>query len=794
MASRNKNVREDILDNYDDQEQGIDIREILYKYLDHWKWFVLSLAVCIGIAFFYLKVTPPVYDVSTVIMIKDGQKGGNTLNELSLFEGMNMGQNSTDNEIEVLKSKSLIKNVVIDLGLYLKYKSVGLFKNLNLSASQTPVVAEISQTSLDLLNIPLIVKVDFSDTAAIKTEVNYGEERFSETFANFPIEMTTPVGNVSLTYRKELVREYNEVEIIISNPINVAKSYLGSLSVSATSKTTSIVRLNLKTTNPRLGEVFLNKLIEVYNYDAVEDKNRVANNTAKFIDDRIAIIDVELGSTERKIEDYKRKEGLTDITTDTKLFLEENSEYEKKRVEVETQLNLVKYLMEYVNNQRNDLALIPANVGLSDATLLLQINKYNDLVLERNRLLRTTSENNPVIKNLASTIEVLHKNVEASVESVYKGLLITKNDLDRQYKKYSSQISNAPTQEREFTEIARQQQIKSELFLMLLQKREENALTLAATTDRAKVIDETLADTNPVSPKKSFVFLLALLMGLGIPMFVIYLIDLFSIRFSSQADIEREKLTTLPILGDIPLYERKSNKFVLTKNDNSSIAEAFRILRTNIQFILNGPDKKVVLFTSTVPSEGKTFIAVNTAMSFALLNKKVLLVGLDIRNPRLKDYLNLDHKTGFTNYLSGAQDDIMKLIQQSSLHANLSVLTVGPVPPNPSEQLSKDLLDKAFTILREHFDYIIVDTAPVGLVTDTIILSRVADATMYICRANYSHKNNLRLAEGLKIERKLPNVSLVINGVNMQKKSYGRYGYGYGGHYGYGYGKNVQNK
>lgn len=416
----------------------------------------------------------------------------------------------------------------------------------------------------------------------------------------------------------------------IVNPLSVAKGYRSALSIEPTSKTTSVVTVSIKNTNKKRGEDFINKLVEIYNKNANNDKNEVAQNTARFIDERISVINQELGTTEQELESFKREAGLTDLSSDAQLAVSEQSAYEKLCVENDIQLNLIQYLSEYIQKPENATATLPANVGLNDETLSGLITQYNALILERNRLLRTSSETNPVVRRLESNIQDMRTGILTTIASVRKGLLITKADLDRQAGKYAGRISNAPTQERRFVSIQRQQEIKAGLYLMLLQKREENNIALAATANNAKIIDDALADDFPISPNKKIICLAALVLGFSIPVAIIYILNLLSYRIEGRADVER--LTNVSIIGDVPLNDSEDKHAIAVReNDNDIMAETFRSLRTNLLFILGDPDRKVILVTSTMSGEGKTFIASNLAVSLALLGKKVIIVGLDIR-------------------------------------------------------------------------------------------------------------------------------------------------------------------
>ena len=539
----------------------------------------------------------------------------------------------------------------------------------------------------------------------------------------------------------------------------------------------------------------------MYNRNTNNDKNEIAQKTAEFIDERIGIISKELGSTEANLESFKRDAGITDLTSEAQIALAGNAEYEKKSVENRTQISLVNDLRKYLRG--NEYEVLPSNVGLQDAALIGAIERYNEMLIERKRLLRTSTENNPAIVNLDTSIRAMKANVQATLEGTLQGLMITKESLDREASRYSRRISNAPGQERAYVSIARQQEIKAGLYLMLLQKREENAIALAATANNAKIIDEAIADDIPVSPKRSMIYLIALMLGVGIPVGIIYLIELTKFKIEGRADVE--KLTSVPVVGDIPLTDEKNDKngsIAVFENKNNLMSETFRNIRTNLQFMLDN-DQKVILVTSTVSGEGKSFVSSNLAISLSLLGKKVVIVGLDIRKPGLNKVFNLSSKEkGITQYLANPEMDLMSLIQQSDVNKNLYILPGGTVPPNPTELLARDGLDKAIEILKKNFDYVILDTAPIGMVTDTLLIGRVADLSAYVCRTDYTHKAEYTLINELYHEKKLPNLCTIINGVDLKRRKYGyyygygKYGkhYGYGKRYGYGYGYGQEKK
>lgn len=784
-------------------EEQVNIQELLFRYLIHWPWFVVSVIICLAVAWGYLRLTTPVYNISATVLIKDEKKGGsaNMSSELERMglDGFVSSSNNVDNEIEVLRSKSLAREVVNCLGLFVTYMDEDEFPVRELYRA-SPVLVSLTPQEADKLPDRMEVSMVLQPAGVMDVQITVGEKEYRKRFDNLPAVFPTDEGTVAFfanndtttSVRSENVAKERHITAFINRPISMAKGYANSLSIAPTSKTTSVVVISLKNSSTRRGMDFINKLLEMYNTNANNDKNEVAQKTAEFIDERIGIISKELGSTEQDLENFKRSAGITDLSSEAQIALTGNAEYEKKRVENQTQINLVMDLQRYMKG--NEYEVLPSNIGLQDAASADAINRYNQMLVERKRLLRTSTENNPTIVNLDTSIRAMRSNVQATLDATLKGLQITKDDLAREANRYSRRINDAPTQERQFVSIARQQEIKAGLYLMLLQKREENAITLAATANNAKIIDEALADNNPVSPKRMMIYLVALVFGVGIPVGIIYLIGLTKFKIEGRADVE--KLTLLPVVGDIPLADEKTGSIAVFENKNNLMSETFRNIRTNLQFMLeNG--KNVILMTSTVSGEGKSFISSNLAISLSLLGKKVVIVGLDIRKPGLNKVFNIPKKEhGITQFLTDPTTNLMDLVQPSDINKNLFILPGGTVPPNPTELLARDGLEKAIEILKQNFDYVILDTAPVGMVTDTLLIGRTADLSVYVCRADYTRKAEFTLINELAENNKLPNLCVVINGLDLQKKKYGyyygygKYGkyYGYGKRYGYGYG------
>lgn len=796
------------------KEKKVDIQEIFFKYLIHWPWIVGAVILCVIVAWIYLRMVTPVYNISATVLIKDDKKGGasSQLSELENLglDGMFSSSQNFDNELEVLRSKTLAKEVIQQLNLYVSYMDEDEFPARDMYKI-SPIQVSLTPQEADKLSDPMIVKMALQPQGGIDVVVTVGEIEYQKYFDKLPAIFPTNEGTLAFFQVPDSVLIMQERKIgtldiaektirhitaTINRPMTVAKGYCANLSIEPTSKTTSVAVISLKNSSLRRGQDFINTLLEMYNRNTNDDKNVVAQKTAEFIDERIGIISKELGNTEENLETFKRNAGITDLASDAQIALTGNAEYEKKRVENRTQISLIEDLRKYIN--RNEYEVLPANIGLQDAALTSSIERYNEMLVERIRLLRTSTESNPAIVNLDTSIRAMKVNVSATLDATLQGLLITKNDLDREASRFSRRISDAPGQERQFVSIARQQEIKAGLYLMLLQKREENAITLAATANNARIIDEAIADDNPISPKGKMIYLIALVLGVGVPVGIIYLLELTKFKIEGRSDVE--KLTSVPIIGDIPLTDEKQGAIAVFENQNNLMSETFRNIRTNLQFMPEN-DKKVILVTSTVSGEGKSFISANLAISLSLLGKKVVIVGLDIRKPGLNKVFNIPRKEiGITQYLANPEKNLMDLVQLSDVSKNLYILPGGTVPPNPTELLARDGLDKAIETLKKNFDYVILDTAPVGMVTDTLLIGRVADLSVYVCRADYTHKNEYTLINELAEKDKLPNLCTVINGLDLKRRKYGyyygygKYGkyYGYGKRYGYGYGYGEQ--
>ena len=772
------------------QEEDIQLRAILEKYLIHWQWFGLGVLLCLVAAFLYLRYSTPQYQASTTILVKDEKKGG-MLSELSAFADLGLGgsiKSNLDNEIEILKSRTLIERTVktLELNITMTVKGnvadVEIYKDtpikvnfINLKPSfytdgikleflkLTPNTFEL-KNGLEEVNSPIVSN---------KKEFRYGEI--------IPTRNGDMIVTKGIMSKKTIKEDERPINIVVSPLENIVASFQKRLVVNPISKTSSVVEVSIVDPVVKKAEVFLDQLIEIYNKDAAADKSFISESTSKFIANRLLLITQELDGVEKDVESFKTANKLTDIETEAKLFIEGSAEYNKKRVEMEIQLNMVASMLDFIKKSSYS-DLLPTNLISSKGDESSLMNSYNQLVLERNRILKSATAANPTVLKLDSQLASLKMNITESLRRLQSNLQIQKRDLKSQEGLLDNKIGDIPVQERQFRVIARQQKVKEELYLYLLQKREETAISLAATEPNARVIDAAKASKIPVSPKKNIIYLAALLLGLLIPFGILYVKELLDTKVKTRFDLTDK--FNIPFLGDVP-KSLTPNEMISSASRTSS-AEALRIVRTNLDFMLNQvPDGKAksIFMTSTILGEGKTFLSVNLAGIFALSGKKVLLIGMDIRRPKLNEYIGLPSLKGLTDYLSTKGAVIGDYINQLKGFEAFDVLLAGSIPPNPTEMLMSKKLDELFVQLKSEYDFILVDTAPVSLVSDTLIVAKHADTFVCVVRANHLDKRLLNIADSMHREGKLPNMAFLLNDTDVTKG----YGYGYGyGNYGYG--------
>ena len=816
LEEKNANLtgNEELLGAENDEQSWFSFQNIFATLILNWQWFLLTMFIFLCGAFIYLRYTTPTYSVSARVLIKEDKNSrrSNT-NMLASMQDLGFMTNSVglENEMEILQSNLLLRDAVMDMKLYVEYFHKGYVKRGLVYGTQ-PINVDLDSVSLNTLDQLLLDETHSMELSITRknqniivtgTLFNNGKSSgsFTKEIKKLPATCLTEYGR--LTFTKNMVAKADSLEgtwiVSIVPPMSVARKYLSAMSVAATSKQTDIAEITLKDANYKRGIDFLRALVVCYNRQANADKNEIAMLTEKFINERIEKINDELGSTESKLQNYKKANELIDLQMDATQSLQMTNQYSTKLTEATSQIQLLDYLREFVENPANQYNIIPSNVGMTDAASMALITNYNQCVQERNRFLQTASSHAPQVQTLTATLNQLQTSIHSALTQARRTAEIKRKSIQDEYIKYQSRIGRSPEQERVLTEIGRQQDVRSGLYLMLLQKREENSISLAATVDKGKLIDNPQFD-GLVSPKRAIILLAALVLGFALPLCVLFLLSFFRYRIEGREDVM--KLTTLPIVADVPVASdsvKTTAGIVVQANKNNQIDEIFRSLRTNIQFMMK-ENEKVILFTSSTSGEGKTFLAANLAVSFALLGKKVILCGLDIRKPALGKLFNLsDRKIGATALLvknSVTVEDVRSQVCASGVNDNLDLLLAGPTPPNPTELLARQNLEDTIEILKQQYDYIILDTAPVGLVSDTLQIAKFTNVSCYVCRADYTPKANIGVVNGLTKENKLPNTCIILNGVDMSKKKYGYY-YGYGkygkyGRYGYsryGYGK-----
>lgn len=778
----------------EEEKSSFDIKQIYTILVLNWKWFVLSIIICLGVAYIYLRYTTPIYQAQAKLLIKDETQSRNRGNSIMNTSNLGIISNSTgiDNEMEILSSCNLAQQAVTDLKLYVTYRHPGHIKDATLYRNQE-INVDMDLVHLKMLCAPIQLNITREGNNYHVTGTYYtpaGEntqevtsKNINRTFNRLPAMIGTRVGIITLTQNEyRTLADGQVLEVTLSSPVWAAGKYAGSLTVSQTSKTTTIAQLVLSDEFPQRAIDYLKQLAIVYNRQANEDKNLIAVRTEQFINNRLEKINAELGNTEGELENFKKRNQMVELKINASQAVSNADEFSKRLTEANTQLALLDELNKYMNEPNNNHQPIPSNVGLSDESATALINEYNRIALQRNQLLHSANETSPTVTPLTAQLDDLSSSIRRAMKQARTNMEIQRNSIASQANKYQGQIGETPEQERMLTQIGRQQEVKSGLYLMLLQKREENSISLAATADKGKLIDEPVF-SGKISPKSSIIMLIAFVLGIAIPAAILFLIQLFRYKIEGHDDVE--KLTTLPILADVAVASDSAKSkadIVVHENKNNLMEEIFRGLRTNLQFMLK-EDEKVIMFTSTQSGEGKTFTASNVAISFALLGKKAIILGLDIRKPRLAELFEIDdHHHGITPLLTkdhNTWQDIEAQIINSGVNKNLDILMAGPIPPNPAELIARHSLDDIMAQLREHYDYILIDTAPVGLVSDTLQISRIADATVYLCRADYTPKSSFDLINALNHDKKMPKMSIVLNGVDLSKKKYGYY-YGYG--------------
>ncbi|BAO76208.1 GumC family protein [Winogradskyella sp. PG-2] len=763
-------------------DQGEFIKKEIRKYLRYWIWFVFGLILSYSVAFLYLRYTPKVYKSSAKIKILNKTKGLEMPSSAFVFNRSNI---NLENEIEILKSYRIIEQVVKRIDLTQRFYEEGNVLTTEIDRLPFQFLRKIDNDSVrgsSSYNISITPDA-FEITVGNKTDLLvFTDFDTTKTTHNLPFEL-------SLNNKSKISDLQGKTYIVkFASASAVTKSLKGGVTINMVGKGSDLLQLNYSSQSIGKNERILNTLIDVFNEDGINDRQEISRRTIDFIEERFLLLAEELDSIEIGIKDFKQKNNLITVESDAELGLSQRTQSEEELFDVEGQLmlsDLLKETLSAPNNTKSDL--LPANIGLSNTSINGLVSNYNSLVFERDNLATSAGNNNPSVIILNERLSDLKSNINTSIASYKTQLEASKQQLIRKNRKFSSQVYSLPAKEKTILEIKRQQEIKQSLYLFLLQKREEAAINLAITEPSIKVVEYAISGGNPISPNSRSTYLLALVAGLLIPFGIIYALLLLDTKVKGREDVAQIS-SKVPIVGEIPKV-KSDNLIFKDPEDKSVLSEAFRILSSNVNYILpvkEGDKGKVIYCTSTIKGEGKTYISINLSLALSSINRKVLLIGADLRNPQIHSHIKQDkHKPGLSNYLHDVNYDWKDaLIQGFDKHSNHDIILSGSIPPNPAQLLTNGRFKKLIEEAKDVYDYIIVDTAPTILVTDTMLISQFVDATIYLVRANYTEKNLLNFSKDLLESGKLKNIAYVLNGVETNK-SYG-YGYNYGYNYGYG--------
>lgn len=757
-----------------DQKDYIDLKHILSKYGRYWYLFLISLLVCALFAFVYLYFTPYNYRVQSTILLKEVDSESNPLTGNSALGEINLlsMKHKIDNEIEVLKSISLIQRVFTELSLHATYHVERQFKTLEIYGSEVPIRLSFNKLHPTAFKRSITVRRKTTSTYELKEDDGavsthkYGEE------VSKPYGIFTVIAAQDTRTQEPIIIKFHDIT-------KLATEYNEKMVVETVNKKASVIRISVIESVPEKGKAIINKLFEVYQKEALADRNLIANTTIQFIDERLKFLTSELTDVEKDVEEYKRANELTNVTANADQYIARASEYNKQLADIGIQIEVLESIETYINKQPGKYELVPSTLSIQDPTLVQLIARFNELQLEKERMLRTTLPNNPLVQDINEQLASLQLNILENLHNIKNGLVITQKSLQSTSGRFRSQIQKVPSIERDLLEISRQQGTKGNLYLFLLQKREESALAQEITVPNTRLLDSATAEDKPVSPKKTLVYLLAVLFGLGLPFSGIYIKDSLNDKIQSKRDVQRA--TNTPILGQIS-HNSSGKNLIVTEESGTSIAELFRLVRSNLQFATAGKENKVVLVTSSTSGEGKTFFSINIAASLTLIGKKVALLELDLRMPSLFKQLRIIPGIGISDYLVATDKvSIEDILRPHESVPGLFIASSGSLPPNPAELMSSDNLAQLINKLKASFDYIIIDTAPVGKVADAFSLSPLVDSTIYIVRYNYTSKNQLELIEEIYATKKFAHPMIVLNDAKEETP----HAYGYGYNYGY---------
>lgn len=760
-----------------ERSEAVDFKSILSKYLRYWYWFALGGIIAIGTAYAYLRYyAVPQYYISSLILIKDEKSDGGSstamaINDPDLFKS----SKNVDDEVEVLKSKTLMQRVVKELDLSISYIIEGRIRDVEIYGKGLPIKVIVNKMNPKFPNPSFTITLKTSNAFLLtdsdgKSNIYQLGKEITKPYGTFTVVPGNAFYASNTADRKRIIVRFNQLK-------DAADNFYAAVSIKPSAKNASVINMGISDAIPERGEDIINKVIEVYEKESVEDKNAKAAQTVAFLDERLKYITAELSGVEKNVQQYKSQNEVTDVSTQASNYLEQASDYNRQLSEWAIQIDVLESIEQYMTANATQYKTVPSSLGIQDPTLLGLINKFNELQLDAERMLRTTQPDNPLVLGINEQLANLRSNILENLRNIKRGLIITSNNLKQSSGKFQSRIRKVPLMERELLEINRQQEIKQNLYLFLLQKREEVALALAATVSNTRVIDRAVSTPYPYSPSSQNVYLIALILGLGIPFAGIFLKNLLNDKVQSRLEVE--KATQTPILGEICHNSRSArNAVVVNKDSRSPIVEMFRLVRANLHFAAIGKENKVMLITSSMSGEGKTFFSINLGASLALTGKKVVVLELDLRKPSLSTRLGLTDNVGITNYLTSDTININEIIRTSEKAPDLFVVSSGPLPPNPAELMMSAKLAHLIDELKDIFDYIIIDTAPIGQVSDAFSLSPLVDSTIYLLRYGYTYKKQIEIIDAIYKNKRLNHPMIVLN--DAKKEHSPSYGYGYG--------------
>ena len=750
--------------NYSQSEKS-DFKRYFYKYLRYWYLFLISAILCVGLAILYLRFATPKYLTSSALLIRDIDKGPDFQSGNPVFKELDIFNSATsiENEIEELKSDALIERVLTELSLQTSYYVGGTLKKKEIYGNNLPISIQIDSLTEDAYKKKLTIIIKNSNIFQLEDgdsiTYRFGEP-IKKPYGSFTVSITSP----------GLVKQPREIYIEFQNIRDQISTYSKALTVAQVNKKANVLTVDLVNAIPQKGVAILNKLIDVYNKENQEDQNRLAINTINFIDDRLKNLTADLSNTEKSIEQFKRQNQVTDVRSEASVYQEESRSYNKQFSDLNIQLDVVESLEKYLSRQKDQYELVPGTLRIDEPTLIELVGKFNDLQLQRERVLRTAEPANPLVLSINEQLANLRLNILENLRTIKRGLVVTRNTIAGRASNFQSRINQIPTIERGLNTISRQEGVKRDLYVFLLQKREESAMSLAATVSNTRVINPPRASKLPVEPKKPVIFGIAIVLSLLFPFGFIFIRDFLADKVQRKKDVT--KVTQIPILGEIIHYKsRKKGLVSISHSSRAPVAEQFRLIRSNLNFATTGKENKVILITSSIPGEGKTFVSINLSISLSLTGKKVVLLDCDLRRPGVLTGLGLQNKKGISTYLDNDGVWVDALLESPPTAPHLSVINAGQVPLNPAEFIMNPKMGQLIAKLKDRFDYIIIDSAPIGQVADTFSLAPYIDVTIFIVRYDYTPKAQLDTITDIATNEKLKHPLIVLNDARKENSS-----------------------